>query len=169
KYLVGPFAREYHFAAVVAGDLRQQEQRRGSGAEQRRLGVPHDVGKDAADIVAGAMHLHVIGLQRADNLPLIVTLVEFSFVERDREGADGPTVHLLHQGHHERRVKSAAEIRTNRYVRAQPQSRGALEQFSKRIGRFVRAKWTRRHRVIRMPMLGDADVSVAPDQRMTWR
>src|SRR3989442_9166341 len=51
KYLVGSFAREYHFAAVVAGDLRQQEQRRGSGAEQRRLGVPHDVGKDAADIV----------------------------------------------------------------------------------------------------------------------
>src|SRR5947207_20092 len=90
KYLVGPFSREYHFAAVVPGDLRQQEQRRGSGAQKRRLGMPYDVGKDSADIVVGAAHLHVIGLQRTDDLPLIVAFVEFSFVERDREGADRP-------------------------------------------------------------------------------
>ena len=93
EHLVRAFAGEHDLVAVVAHQLREQIQRRRRRAQERRLGVPDDIGNDAGDVVVRAAQLAVLGAERVDDLALVAALVEFGIVERDRERAQRRVSH----------------------------------------------------------------------------
>ena len=63
EHLVGAFAGQHDLDAGVVHQLREQEQRRRRGAQDRPLGVGDDVGEDARDVAARHHHLVVIAAE----------------------------------------------------------------------------------------------------------
>jgi len=130
--------------------------------------MPHDIGKDAADVVVRASHFHMVGMERGDELLLMTALVKFSIVEGDRERA-----HWLAGD-----VFISATITTSRGRRSDTRQRGRriaanprgisehpLQRFKQRVF----GHWRLCARKRRAPVLDDRHSSVLPCQAVSGR
>jgi hypothetical protein len=87
KNLVGAFARQDNLQPRFAHQPGQPVERRGRGAQDRLLGMAHDVREDGGYAVRVAADCVVLGAERCGHRGLPVALVEFRIVEGDGEGA----------------------------------------------------------------------------------
>ena len=165
---VRAFTREHDLVAAVAGDLRKQKEWSGRGAQQRRLCVPDDVGKDTTDVFRLASHLNVIEPKSANDFALVEALVETRVVERDRKRAQ-PRITALHEGDNHRGIQSAAQIRTHRHIGSHPQPDRFVEHVSERLGRLLAWRIAVDSRKRRPPVLRCRRCALAPPQRRAGR
>ena len=140
--------------------LGEQEQRHRGGADQRGLGVPHDVRECAGDLLRPDVDDVVVGAERLRDLLLVGALVVMRVLERDGERPQLVVGGLLGQRCGQAGVQAARQVRADRHVRAQAQlDAGAHE-------RLQVAGLLRTRRVVGLPprALGDDPAALPHDE-----
>ena len=134
EHLVGALARHHDLVAVVPHQPRQQEQRRGRGAQHGRLGVPHHLGEDLGDVGGGDGDLLVLGAELGHHLLLVDPFVELRVGEPQREGVQRRLgVPRDHRGG-DRGVDASGEVGADGYVAAHEPQPGRLDEALAQLG-----------------------------------
>ena len=90
--------------------------------------MPDDPGKDLPDIAFRAAAFTVFGAQSGHRFPLVGAFIEARIRESHRKGAQPVVEMALDQSARKGAVQAAAQVGPHRYIRAQADAGGIVEQ-----------------------------------------
>lgn len=142
EHLIGAFAGQDHLVAARADQPGKHHERRGRGAQDGRLDVPHEPREHLGDVRAPAHDLRMRSTEALAQGALVGSFVELRILEGHGERPQRGLRAVPDHRRDDRRVQAPAQVGADGYVCPELQPDGVDQDRAQLLGRVVRRACT---------------------------